>query len=265
MDQAAADTSVGRFELRLDAESGLYVAGQPIDVTASLTLLGFNDDLVAGSGSRLEQLRYYQVDGDLEMTGHVVTAMCSSWLLGRGDPVEITGHSSRGVPLIDDDDPNGDFYRQWMDGDELWLPAGTWRIVAGSDFWLGRSCDGEHVSLEAEVWITVVGEDQEPAPEPVALRTAPPNPSGGCRLAAGGGYLAPHPDTGVGVGDANGDNVRPIIWPNGFTVWLDDTGVVLLWPDGRELAREGDEVHFAGGVGVDGIFHACFLGGAPAP
>jgi hypothetical protein len=253
MDQAAADTSVGRFELRLEAESGLYVAGQPIDVAASVTLLGLTDDLVAGSGSRLEQLRYYQVNGDLEMTGHAVAAMCSSWLLGRGFPVEITGHSSRGVPVIAADDPNADFYRQWMDGDELWLPAGTWRIVAGSDFWLGRSCDGEHVSLEAEVWITVVGEDQEPTPIP--LRTAPPNPGDACPTAEGRGTLVGHPESALGL--RREDGLHAVIWPNGFSARHEVTGWLLVDADGAPVAKAGDTIVFAAAYFSNGEILAC--------
>ncbi len=45
--------------------------------------------------------------------------------------------------------------------------------------------------------------------------------------------------------------------PHGFTAQRDGEGVVLYWPDGRLLAREGDYITFAGGTGNEGMFRAC--------
>jgi hypothetical protein len=77
-----------------------------------------------------------------------------------------------------------------------------------------------------------------------------------CRSALGGGRLARHPDSGLGVRNAFGE-VQPIVWPFGFEA-RDDYGVaVLVDADGVVVAREGDFVQFAGGFNVDSVFAAC--------
>lgn len=125
-----------------------------------------------------------------------------------------------------------------------------------------------NISGQRTVWLpaywgytwAIPGDEGCAAPDGLAipLPTSPPNTTGFCRLAGGGGLLAPHPDTVLGVAGSVTGNVLPIIWPHGYTARRDDDGtVVLLDPAGQVVARQGDRVSFAGGFGNDGIFHAC--------
>lgn len=77
-----------------------------------------------------------------------------------------------------------------------------------------------------------------------------------CRLALGGGELARHPDSGLGVKNGFGD-LRPIVWPFGYTARQDGDGAVLVDRAGDIVAWEGDLVQFGGGLNVDGVFAAC--------
>jgi hypothetical protein len=78
-----------------------------------------------------------------------------------------------------------------------------------------------------------------------------------CDLAQNGGYLARHPESGAGLRDRAGDRVWPIIWPFAYSARIESSGIVLIDPDGKIVAREGDRVRFGGGLGRDDVFQAC--------
>jgi hypothetical protein len=61
--------------------------------------------------------------------------------------------------------------------------------------------------------------------------------------------------TGLSVRAPNGVT-STIDWPPGYVV-RNDGGWVLVDPSGSIKAREGDHIQVAGGLGPDGVWHAC--------
>jgi hypothetical protein len=58
------------------------------------------------------------------------------------------------------------------------------------------------------------------------------------------------------LGDQDG-NTQTVVWPSGYGVREDDGILLLVDWIGNVKAREGDRVRAGGGVGTDGLFHAC--------
>ncbi|CAN5631786.1 hypothetical protein BH23CHL7_BH23CHL7_15090 [soil metagenome] len=115
---------------------------------------------------------------------------------------------------------------------------------------LSERVDADHVIL-------LTGPGPTPAPsvpgsQSIELLTADRPAGDVCRLAGMSGPLTRHAVTGLGVGPS------AVRWPFGYSARVDEHGLaVLISPDGRVVAREGDQVSFGGGVGNDGIFTAC--------
>ena len=77
-----------------------------------------------------------------------------------------------------------------------------------------------------------------------------------CRLGSVGGFLAA--DGRAGLGIRMGAEVLPVIWPHGWSARRDLLGpLILVDRDGRDVAREGDQVALGGGFDRDDVFHAC--------
>jgi hypothetical protein len=95
-----------------------------------------------------------------------------------------------------------------------------------------------------------------PTAQQIALRTQPPaGPNQACMEALATGRLAA--DARAGLAIRAGTDVIPVVWPNGYTAWLTDSGIVLLDATGRPIAREGDQVALGGGFGADGFWYPC--------
>jgi hypothetical protein len=77
--------------------------------------------------------------------------------------------------------------------------------------------------------------------------------SGICEAARVGGVLAWDPAVGIGFRDSNGAVIR-VVWPHGWTARMEIGGVVLFGEDGREIAREGQQIAMAGARGDDAIY-----------
>jgi hypothetical protein len=56
--------------------------------------------------------------------------------------------------------------------------------------------------------------------------------------------------------DGNGFR-QTVVWPSGYGVREDNGILVLVDWIGNVKAREGDRIRAGGGVGTDGLFHAC--------
>jgi hypothetical protein len=77
-----------------------------------------------------------------------------------------------------------------------------------------------------------------------------------CRLGGVGGFLAADDRTGMGI--RMGADVLPVIWPFGWSARRDLLGpLILVDRDGRDVAREGDQVALGGGFDRDDVLHAC--------
>lgn len=80
-----------------------------------------------------------------------------------------------------------------------------------------------------------------------------------CLLAAHEGTLAPHPTSGLGLANPNGD-VFAIVWPHGWVGRRAGDGVELVSADGHVVAQTGDYLRGAGGqasVGGEEAFAIC--------
>lgn len=79
--------------------------------------------------------------------------------------------------------------------------------------------------------------------------------SQGCRLALAAGTLVA--EGGALVLRATSGVTEAIEWPSGYSTRLQGGSLILVDPDGGIRARQGDFVQLGGGVGNDGVFHAC--------
>ncbi len=99
---------------------------------------------------------------------------------------------------------------------------------------------------------------------PLALATEPAHlmPAMGCPLA----LLAPARvavagDELVLVPESGGEPIK-VVWPTGWVAWRLAGRAELVSHDGTVIGREGDIVEdYGGGVGDDGVFHVCVIGG----
>lgn len=101
----------------------------------------------------------------------------------------------------------------------------------------------------------------DPGDIEIELKTAPPatlsDGTNLCMTAIGGGILARNPRTGLGFGPESGDEVRDVVWAEGYTAWLEGGIATLRDPAGSLVAREGDRVMAGGGLRADGSWFAC--------
>jgi hypothetical protein len=99
---------------------------------------------------------------------------------------------------------------------------------------------------------------------PLSLATEPAHllPTMGCSTA----LLAPARVAVVGdalvlVSETGGGTIK-VVWPTGWAAWRLGGRAELVSHDGRVIGREGEVLSgFGGGVGTDGAFHVCVVGG----
>jgi hypothetical protein len=89
----------------------------------------------------------------------------------------------------------------------------------------------------------------------VQLRTAPA-PVNGCDDALLSGRLVTSAQSGLAVVDSTG-HVTEVLWPFGYTARRGASGVELVDDRGATVAREGDFVEMAGGLGANDVWGAC--------
>lgn len=168
-----ASSSVGPFRLRLSAPRSTYRAHELIEgITAELTYDGGSQVVaVVGTGQLIYGFSTEMLDGPYA-TGAGVDEPCVPDHITRGEPIVQPYEKSGGY---DPDRPYADFYDAFFADPELRLPAGTWRITAYSEFYLGE-CGGESVELKASIVLDVLG-DARPAATPSPPVSATPSPT----------------------------------------------------------------------------------------
>lgn len=159
-DSQSVETSVGTFELTLEADQRVYTAGEPIDLWAELRYQGDLERVELSGYALITGASYDQVDGDLRMPS-VHPVPCMPLELRRDEPYRQPGGKGLSYSA---DDPNADFYRDWADDPVLWLPVGTWQISVGSGFTVGAACTGEDLDLSASIVVSVVEPDASAPP-----------------------------------------------------------------------------------------------------
>jgi hypothetical protein len=119
----------GGFTLEITSPRDTWEAGEPIEVTATLTYLGAGSTAVWGAGSGPIAFGVREIGGTREM-GALLTADCEAHEIGPGLFVAEYGKSGGWGP----DDPNAAFYQEFFGDPEFRLPAGRWEITAWARF-----------------------------------------------------------------------------------------------------------------------------------
>jgi hypothetical protein len=245
------EASDGSFDLRLRAERSVYLESEPIDIAAELRFQGVEQPSVDLSGSTLVGFGLRQLDGTLGMGWGSAATCAPLGSMSSGSDTQVRVIPFAKSVAFSEEDPNREYWEAYMADPELRLPEGTWQIIATTLFRLGKACEVAGPQLTTSVTVKVVS----PAGEAIELWTAAA-PATGCRLAMGGGILALHPESGLGVLAVLDAPAVAVTWPFGYTARWEAAGAVLLDPTGMLVARVGDHVRFTGGAN-DGSFYVC--------
>jgi hypothetical protein len=142
-----------QFRLTISANQSHYRAGQPIDVSATLTYLGPNAGImVGGSGSGLVGFALERKEDPALRIEPAGTSDCRQYRMVRAVAVVHPFMKTGGFA---DEDPLAGFYRAYFASPELRLPAGTWTITALANFLGSADCDGPEHALNASVTVVV--------------------------------------------------------------------------------------------------------------
>ena len=100
----------------------------------------------------------------------------------------------------------------------------------------------------------------EPSVEYIGVPTQPAEPGGGaCMDALAGGTIVDDPRWGIALAQNDGSRLE-VVWPAGYVARRSGSVLELVDGDGRAVARAGDRVTVAGGMGAGDAWWAC---GAP--
>ena len=137
------------FAITLAADRGPYRAGEPITVGAGYTYLGPKGTERVFHASSAVGFRIEEIGGTRGMGGGM-DQPCLFTDVVASRPVAAPFFKSGAISDV----PGVGFDLAWYQDPVLRLPAGSWRIIAYLDVYLG-ACGGEHHTLEAAVVIAV--------------------------------------------------------------------------------------------------------------
>jgi hypothetical protein len=246
--RAVVDT--GSIELSISSPSSVVLADEPFAVLASYAYLGPLDQTIVSADYPVITFGIDQLNATAptDIGLGFVGASCQEATLDRG----VVNNAPFGpITSIQGDGVDGDWAESHVDGSNLRLPAGDWRVSMTLSAYFAPECAGRLRSLTASIDIKVV----PTTGMAIDLRTAS-EPSEGCYTQYSSGRLAVDPRSGLGVIEPDGDLVA-VTWPFGFTARPEPSGAVLIGDDGEVIAREGDTVGFTGGPSADGSIFAC--------
>jgi hypothetical protein len=150
-DPQTASTIDGRFEVRFTIDRTTLKPADAISGTAELWLKAGGSGVISGS-SDLFSFEFVEIGGQQRTVAPVLSADCSPHQLGTDKPLTSKLVKS-GSP--DAAGTNADFVRQFLQGDTINLPAGTWDVTAVAGFVDGRACSGLTHKVRSTVRITV--------------------------------------------------------------------------------------------------------------
>jgi len=151
------------FRLDLTTPQATYGPEDAIEPVARVTYLGPRATETIFHAAYPIGFRIEEVGGQRLMGGGMDTP-CLRTELAKGESA-VLPFAKAGSP----DDPRQGFDRAWYEDPVLRLPAGTWRIIAYLDVFIG-DCGGERHQLTVENEVHVVSGDASPA-------AATPSPS----------------------------------------------------------------------------------------
>jgi hypothetical protein len=143
----------GRFELRFTVDRTTLRPGDSITGTAELWLKAGGSGALSGS-SDLFSFEFLEVGGQQRSVAPVISTDCSPHQVGADRPLTSAIYKS-GSPEAAG--ANAEFVRQFLAGDAINLPAGTWDISAVAGFVDGRSCAGLQHRIRSTIRVTVNG------------------------------------------------------------------------------------------------------------
>jgi hypothetical protein len=83
----------------------------------------------------------------------LATAIEAPYRLDPGRPMTSAITKSGG---FSDDDPDAAFYREFLNGTPVRLPAGDWRITSGASLVEGEGCIGASRNLAAAIVVHIL-------------------------------------------------------------------------------------------------------------
>ena len=140
----------GRFEVRFTVDRTTLKPGDDISGTAELWLKAGGSGVISGS-SDLFSFEFVEIGGGQRSVAPDVSSDCSPHQLGTDRPLTSkivkSGEPGSGA--------NADFVAQFLQGDEIHLPPGTWDITAIAGFIDGRACSGLPHHIRSTIRVTV--------------------------------------------------------------------------------------------------------------
>ncbi len=160
----------GTLKLTLTADRATYAEGDAIAAVATIEYLGPEPSIPVSSSPGVVIFSVDRLDGPERVQGGDRLS-CVGTTLERGVPRAFPWAKSGS---FDPADPTDTFAETYLtSGPELRLPAGTWRLVAGTAI-SGAGCVGPERALSAEVVVTVEpATAASTAPSPAALTPVP--------------------------------------------------------------------------------------------
>lgn len=149
---AAGQVTEAGITLAAVAEPAVVRAGELIEVTAELSHDRPEPLVVSGSGMGIVFFSVTRVEDGLTSGPAVSTGDCALHELPAGEVVTVPFAKSGGWSP---EDPNAAFMEAYQSDPELTLPPGTWRIDITTSGNLGDGCDGEPLSHELSLLVTV--------------------------------------------------------------------------------------------------------------
>lgn len=149
---AAGTVTEDGITLSAVAEPAVVRAGEVIQVTAELSHDRPEPLVVSGSGMGIVFFSVTRVEDGLTSGPAVSTGDCARHELPAGEAVTVPFAKSGGWS---EDDPNAAFMEIYNSQPELTLPPGTWRIDITTSGNLDDTCDGEPLSHELALLVTV--------------------------------------------------------------------------------------------------------------
>jgi hypothetical protein len=149
----SASAAAGRFVLQMSSKPEGWAAGEPIQISTSLQYIeGW--DKVTVVGQAVPQFGIEQLDGSLEIPPPPTILMC---------PADHPHVFQKNVEQKTDfrllsgagREQWSEYFRLYGYDDHFRLPAGTYRLYAFVDFFVGDNCQGDHVTVEGSVVIRV--------------------------------------------------------------------------------------------------------------
>ena len=143
--------SLKDFELLLHSDKSVYKTTDAIEIWAELVYTGENNDITIWSGD--PYISFSISDGEDVGIGSAHWLMMKETVLVRGVLYRSDYVKSS---FWYEEMPNADFWKEFMEQKELFLPAGKYTITAEGEFTLSNERGAEYSGPSCQIEIEVV-------------------------------------------------------------------------------------------------------------